>query len=572
MKSSLSKFFFTAVAIALSGTTQAASLKNAGILGNSGEQGASLVHFGEKPAAGMGAIYDKYGSLWDRGGVGVFNRYSPDGRQLATYAIPNVSGGRGGSDRSVLFDDTLLLKLDRKLYTFSVEDPAGQEASPLDLEATRVSFGVHDGWAVAAKDREIFLIKPSADTHKIADLNEDVQDVAMGPDGGVFVVTGGKLKRVDEAAPENARGPWPSPGDCPVWLNGFWFGFNWHGTIRRFNAELNPDPGVVLGGASGSFIGYVEGNHELDNGRGLTHLEGNLFAASGITGILHLLEWNPADKRFKIIRRIGAIPSCNGLALDSVGRVWYYTGTWAWSDGPDAPIKDSVPSADGYGIFGATVMEGDVMVAPAIRWGSPAIYAGKLSEPVRAHTDVKGLPKDGAISAVIRVNKKLAVLVANKAGKGSTIYIGNDGKPQEKAGDVELITATPVKEWTSLLANGDNLIGTADGQIIELAPDGDNWRESRRWNSWGSTPDAKFGEKIFAALHKGRLWISDTDRQRVICFDLATTKVIASFGALDKSGNDLATLNAPQTLAANGNRAVVFDSANQRLVKLELTP
>ena len=64
---------------------------------------------------------------------------------------------------------------------------------------------------------------------------------------------------------------------------------------------------------------------------------------SGLEGILHLMEWQTADKRFKIIRRIGAAPSCSGLAMDRKNRVWYYTGVWEWNDSPDTPLKHSVP-------------------------------------------------------------------------------------------------------------------------------------------------------------------------------------------------------------------------------------
>ena len=53
----------------------AGSLTFSGVLGNSGEQGTALVKFGLTPAHGMGVVYDKYGTLWDRGGDTVLNRY-----------------------------------------------------------------------------------------------------------------------------------------------------------------------------------------------------------------------------------------------------------------------------------------------------------------------------------------------------------------------------------------------------------------------------------------------------------------------------------------------------------------
>jgi hypothetical protein len=49
-------------------------------------------------------------------------------------------------------------------------------------------------------------------------------------------------------------------------------------------------------------------------------------------------------------------------------------------------------------------------------------------------------------------------------------------------------------------------------------------------------------------------------------------RLLAAFGQTDKPGNDLASLSHPTTISASGDRAVVYDSDNQRIVKLTLTP
>ena len=554
--------------LALTAGAHAESLQGCGVLGNSGEQGATLVRFGAKSAGGMGVVQDRFGSLWDRAGDGVLNRYAADGRQLASYPIAS-SPGRTAGDKAVVLGDVLLLKLDRKLYTLSLEAAPGRAPSPLPVEATRLSFGTHDGWAAAARGKEVFLINATGATRAVAVLEAEADDLEIGPDGGVYARLGGNLQRVDAAAAE--RGPWPSPGDRPQWLDGHWFGAAWHGTLRRFDAALQPDPGVVLGGASGSFIGYVEGNHELNNGCGLAHLGGSVYAASGMEGILHLMEWLPADRRFKIVRRIGAVPGCTGLAMDRKGRVWYHTGVWEWNDGPDAPLKHSVPPPEDPGVFGAAMLENDVLVAPAMRWGKKALYAGKLDGPAAAQIDVEPLPADGVTCAVVTWGQRQALLVMNRTGRGVALEIGPDGKFHSQSGAVELQTSVPLRELTSLASSGpDALLGAADGQVIEFARAGNNWREVRRWNSWGDGDEARFGDKVFLAASQGRLWVADTARQRVVCFDPSSRKPLAAFGTVDRPGNDLALLHAPQVLAVNGRRAVVFDSGNQRLMKLEI--
>ena len=80
--------FFVAATIGFSAASlQAEVIPCDGILGNSGEQGASLVRFEGAVASGMGIVCDRYGSLWDRGGAAL-NRYAVDGRLLASYQLP----------------------------------------------------------------------------------------------------------------------------------------------------------------------------------------------------------------------------------------------------------------------------------------------------------------------------------------------------------------------------------------------------------------------------------------------------------------------------------------------------
>ena len=54
----------------------------------------------------------------------------------------------------------------------------------------------------------------------------------------------------------------------------------------------------------------------------------------------------------------------------------------------------------------------------------------------------------------------------------------------------------------------------------------------------------------------------------MLCFSQVNDTLLATFGTADKPGDALGLLNAPQAIAAREKRAVVFDSANQRLLKL----
>jgi sugar lactone lactonase YvrE len=561
---------------------RASELACDGVLGNSGEQGQTLVRFGSLAqsmkgpigggtAAGIGVVCDRFGSLWDRGGEGTLNRYARDGRLLAQY---RVSMGIERRDQLTIVGDTLVLQLGCKLYTLPVGSPANSEVKPLGRDSECISFGSAKGEFASCNKGEIVFVNAETGQTRPAGKMKDVHFLEMTPDGGLFVAANGKMTKLVDGNAVTEGWPRNQPGERPQFLDGFWFGHAWHGTIRRFDAELDPAPGVVLGGASGSFIGHLDQNGELSNGRGMAKLRENLYAVSGFGGTMHLLEWDASKQQFRIIRRIGAAPYCKALGLDAAGNVWWHYGAWKWTDKPDTPIELGINSADELGQ--AVMLDGDEMVAPGWMWGKCAFYYGKLTGEVRTDRIESGCSmKKGLVgSAVYRSQNKLLLLTIDSKGDGRAFVIGGDGKYQSDAGAVALKTATPVKEWTTLAFTGGDargtLLGAGDGAIIEFAADGNDWKETKRWSSWGDGAGEKFGARIFITADGGRLWVSDTQRNRVIVFDAKTCKPLAAFGTLDKAGTDLNSLAAPQMLAARGSRCVVHDGGNQRLLKLTL--
>jgi hypothetical protein len=540
-----------------------------GILGNSGEQGATTVRFGPAPRRGMGVAADRFGSLWDRAWDGTLNRYAPDGRLLAQYALPKGGGDR---DQLALVGDTLVIQINGGLFTLPVTAPAGTEPKPLKRESELISFNAAGGRIASMLKGEVFLVDPaSGDAKKALDV-KDAHAVELGPDGALYVSLEGKMRKHVNGA-EVTEGGWPkgAPGERAQFLDGAWYGHAWHGTIRRFTAALDPAPGVVLGGASGSFIGHLDQNAELSNGRGMAKLGGTLYAVSGIEGILHLLSWDEARRQMTIVRRIGAVPVCGGLGIDRNGTVWFRCGTWAWDDRPDAPMQSGVNAPEHPGTGQCVMLDNDKMVAPGYLWGKPSFYCGPLSTEVR----IDRIEKECALklgttgSAVYARQGKPVLLAVEKSGAGHAFFIDGEGRYQGEAGAVALKTSSPAGAWTSLaMKDGTTLLGAADGAVIEMAPEGNDWKETRRWSSWGAGPAEKFGASIWIAADVGMLWVADAERHRVLCFDFKTGKPVATFGTADKAGDDLATLNRPQTIASRGRRAVVHDAGNQRLVKL----
>ena len=560
--------------------TLATQIRCAGVLGNSGEQGKTLVRFGPVTARGLGIVADESGTLWDRGGDGVLNRYARDGRLMASYTIPTGPG----DGRMTRVGNLLVFLLGGRLHSLAIDAAPQSDSSPLDVATNLMSLNTIDNLVIIATSEDktnysISQYNPATrqDTPLMDGEIAGAREIAMSPDHGLLAAIGGKLQ-LFRAGKKVVEG-WPrsGPGDRLQWIDGYWYGSAAHGTIRRFNAELEPDPGVVLGGASGSFIGHVDGNTEIEASRGLAKLSGDLYAASGWNGIIHLLRWDKVKTQFSIVRRIGAVPVCEGLGLNRQGQVLFYTGHWNWDDDPSSALRDcaSGPKFE-KGEMGQVVMlPNDNFIAPARRYGTPAILGGPFSWKATTSELPEETPKAGYNkgSAVYTDSKRRMVLLTiDGTGKGESYRVDIAGKMNAPAGPVTLQTATPVKEWTSLaMKDNDTLLGAADGAVIQMMRDGENWKETRRWKSWKAATPVSFGNRIYISGDAGNLWVSDTDHHRVLCFDMATEALRATFGVADKAGDTLTSLNGPQTLAAREKRAVVFDSGNQRLLKLTLT-
>ena len=564
------RFFVAALTCGLAALPlRAEVIQCAGILGNSGEQGKELVRFSDKQANGLGVVVDRYGALWDRAGAGVLNRYAADGRLLASYRIPSERPNIY-RDTIAAVGDTLMLCLDGALHTLSIDAPAGSASTPLKVEAEHISFANHDGWIAASKGLEVFLVNAAGEKKPLATLQKEPFSLDMSPDGTVYIMQEGKAYRLDPNAPNGLALAGSTPGERTQFLGGYIYGVTGHSTLRRFDTDWQPAPGVVLGGNSGSFIGHVDEQAEVVNARGIAKAGPDLFAISGLYGTLHLLEWQAKELRLAPFRRIGSIPVCRALGLDRQGRTWWLSGNWNWNDGPATPLHFGVPQPD---IFAITMQNSDAMVGVGQMWGKPSVLFGKMEKEVRIGRieTPTALPKEAVAVAVSEMDKRPVLLVLEKKGGVTAVNIADTGEYRSDAGSMQFLTSAPVAEWTSLVATGrDTLLGAGDGFVIELTREGTNWKETRRWNSWGTDAAQKFGGPVWLSADAGKLWVSDLARHRVVCFDLASGKELATFGAQDGAGDDLTKLNGPRILAARGQRAVVFDSGNQRLMKLEI--
>ena len=557
--------------------SEPARLRCVGVLGNSGEQGATLVRFSENRSRdqrdGLGIVCDRFGTLWDRAGIGRLNRYALDGRLVASVELPSKQATH--LDAACLVDDTLLLLLKEDLWLLDVAaEKLEFKKSAARLRAmAKTSFGGRVLVLLSGDKPQVAWYRPSDDTTEILPwppVSEEIPGVAVDPEG-VPLVIDRKTKTVHALV----GSAWQERGrfaeGVPQTVDGYYWTGQWHGTVKRFNAAFAPDPGVVLGGASGSFIGHLEGNYELSSPTAIANVGPSMYALGGAGGVAHLAAWNGATRKLELVRRIGALHDIRGhLALDSTGCVRMPAGFWSWSDGPASPVSLSTGLA---GNGQVAVFENGTYFSSAFVYGTtPAAAWGSFNAEAKS-TNSRYMPE-------AEFPGNVRGCVALRGGKGfRTLRVTADvrlietrhdgaGKPVADVATGTLHGAARITNATSLACLSDGrVLVAADGFIIEIdrVESSGDWKERRRWKSIGGLA---LGGEAFVTAEGNQVWISDRDNHRVFCVDETLSTVRAAFGG--ESGDDLAHCDRPGALAASGGRAIVYDSGNQRLLKLEL--
>lgn len=562
------------IACLFAGAVGAADITADGVLGNSGGQGPALVKGGPAGAKGLGLAVDRWGCLWDRVGKGVLLRLSADGRMLGRFVIPTEE--HHYSDRLAIAGGTVVLLLRNNLYTLPVDAPNGSQAKPLKLKAEALSPTAWRDRVLIGDEQGLNWLDPATGATTPAGPGyKGLGDLEVGPDGTIYLMSEWKLRALKEGKELTDGWPRQGPGEKPQLIDGAWYGHAWHSTIKRCNLDLAPDPGVVLGGNSGSFIGHVDESPDVINGRGMVRTDGGGWAVSGHTGGVILLGWNGATRQFAVQRRIGSLPEVQTLVIDTQGRIGIGAGWWNWDDLPDTPQREALGVNSSCRFAQAAPLAGGRFAATVLQYGShPQLVCGQPQNWRQTANKEHGIavPKNMAAAAAIPVKQGYELVCISDDGKPFGFVLSGDGSYRAKLDQLTLSLQAPsVKSWTSLAADPQGrLLAAADGSVIVLARDGAGWKEERRWNSWGAGPAERFGQAIWIQVDGARLWVSDRDRHRVLCFDAKGGALVASFGSVDGKGDDLVHLDGPQSIAACGDRAVVHDAGNQRLIKLNI--
>ena len=579
---------FAAVIAAAAPLTAQVSIRSAGILGNSGEAGATLVRFSDREnnsrlqQNGMGV--DPSGFLWAFAGPSQINRYSTDGRMMAAYPLPKAMLGRGRQMLNVV-GSRVIICAGEKLWSLPVNAPSGTAPAAMPVAAKAISLAAIDGEiGVISPDGALSVLNVATGQAKargtLADVTAGLPSAAASnvrgnfitllPDGALIVDSAAKL------SPEGIAKQVKLPGSGPLWLDGSLYAFNGYMTISRVDENGSPDPGVVYGGSSGSFIGKLPKDGEVNMPEGLVHLGGDRYATSGNTGVIHLIRWDAKKRGFETERRIGSIHRSSGLAVDRKGRVWWNCGYWEWTAGPADITRNTDIMLDGEG-WQMVLLASDAISGVAYRNKQPFVINGPIDPEPRHRYD--GFPKGSTVTfppnltgaAVFGVSGKEDVFMVDASGKGTIMSVDATGLFRSLRGKTELKLTSAKPAITSLANSPSGELFAADGSsLVRLKREGDNFKEVSRVEGWGKTADTKFGPGIFISSDGNRLWVADQANNRVMLFTLSADNALGA-PAIFTGDPVIGALAHPQRISARGDRAVVVDWDNQRLVKLEAT-
>ena len=545
----------------------AETLRFEGVIGNSGELDKPVT-FGSmaRETRGLGAAYDAArGALYDRAGSGRLNAYALDGRLLAQYRLPEDQDPRDAMTRC---GGHLVLLLGGRLYRLPLNAPDGAAAERIAAavaEPDTLSSSAREGRvAVREKAGRLLLLNPADGS--AAPFDEAPGAYCGGMDWdetGDFFIVFGKTAHKLESGRLAEGGLWPKrfAGDREAGidratrLGAHWYGSAWHGTVKRFTADFEPAPGVVLGGASGHFIGHVPCNYDVELARGICPVSPGLFAIGGLYGVVQLAEWRPERKGLVLVRRLGALAEPGGLTVDAQGRVLAGKNTWRWAD-------DGLAPADVSNVFRMVApcawLDADTAVGLAEIYGKVSVAMGRFEEEGLSCSRLEKLelPKRLVGIALYRElsGKKggWRLLALGAGGEARVHEIAEDRRNpwRRELGAAKLQTAAPVQTFTAVtMQDPETLLAAADGQIVAFGRDGSGWKEASRWSDG-------FGQKLRLAVSGGRLAVADAEKRRVALYALSDHRKLAE-----------AAVAAPAEVALNGDFLAVYDAAGQRLLK-----
>lgn len=614
--------------LVINGGASAQTLEYAGVLGNSGIAGPTLVRVNTtlkmQDGSGLksGAYVDPDARVWLSGGDAI-NCLSFDGRLIMRYPL-TTSKSRVNS--------TAFAALDGVLYTFGhTGKPDPKTRSDVALFALRMNGMVSVVESVAAFDefeshrtgilcstprdgkllytyvakvakgeppnivigqfdprdrtKSVLLSIPGQNPSGLA-IDPDGQSFYLGGDFGKFVGgqfhpnvceivkltwSGKELWR--RSCLDTPAEPTKFRGIVSIGGDGIWDPA-WYGFLARFDLNGKTAPGKITGWDMRipfvTQVVDVRRNMELLAPRGVSESLDPLLMSMNSPDQAYLATWDDDSKSLTLQTRLGALPDLDSVALSDEG--------WVNAEGFWWKFDDAANAAPTFANHTRTVSpgawRGDWISAMAVGdktipvTGRPAFgrASAQTSHEMQApFKKIRGFAVDGS--------KPIADPVAYASdGVNKLIWRTTmDSRLWAPRKEWKSLTTESITEPGDIVVLDDGSLVVVDGgSIVHLNVRGDVLSERSRLSRWGDGPHQFWGDKLRLAADGGRILVSDTDRHRVVLIDVATFKPIAEFGTIDRAGAGEREFTSPGSVAIAGDRAIVADTGNQRIVKLRI--
>jgi hypothetical protein len=279
-----------------------------------------------------------------------------------------------------------------------------------------------------------------------------------------------------------------------------------------------------------------------------------------------------------VISNLGLSPDGWVTVATARAQLW-----WRWDDPPDAaPHKAELHvgitpvhwNTDRFFALAAQYRLDDLQKRNAVG----TVFKARLGDRNEAHrvTDPIPLKHPVGLSVAATPGENSGTLYVTDA-ETNQLYGTDFWLPELKPNSGKWTplapTDTALRAPTDVRALADDRLLLADGECILLVErQGDGFVTEKRFDHWGDAPDQCFGSRLRFAVDGRWILVSDTGRHRLVWLDWVDWTVLGEFGEVDVVGDDAWHLDAPDQVALSGTRALVADTGNQRVLKLELVP